>query len=161
MQQILSLFLLVVTYLLFVTSVIAANSSQPLIPDEQAVYNLNQNLIAPEAIKDQPSEPSLINKITSGIGDFFEQLLTKLPIINGLKLFAQSETIHQAQIPAEAQLPSVSAIDKLKGFLGGKTGVYSVSLPEGIGKTSDKIIDKEKQFQQANFPDGISPITGQ
>lgn len=145
-------------FLIFTTSLQAASSSQPLIPDEQAVYNLNQNLLAPEAIKDIPADQSLLGKITSTVTSFFSKVSQ---IFNPQKLFAQSESIHQVQTPSEAQSKETNPANIFESFLGGKTGVYSISLPEGIGKTSDKIIDKEKQFQQANFPPGISPITGQ
>lgn len=150
-------------FLILTAPILAATSNQPLIPDEQAVYNLNQNLLAPEAVKDTPVEQNLIGEITSSIGSFISQSLTKLSSIsfNGPKFFAQSQSINQAQIPTEVQPQSPNILEKLKGFLGGRTGVYSVSLPDTVGKSSDNVGEREKQFQQANFPPGVSPITGQ
>lgn len=128
-------------------------------PEEQAVYSLNQGTLPKEVIPEGPAEQSLFDKLISIPGKLFGFFQAPL---NRPKVFAQAETLQQANIP-EALKPTEESplMDRLKGFLGGSTGFYSLTLPS-FSKTPESPIQvSEKLYEKANFPDGINPITGQ
>lgn len=118
-------------------------------PEEQAVYNLNKGLLPKDIIKEQPEDQSLWDMITRSLSKLFS-----LP----LKFFAQSETIHQATTPLELKPTESSPAGQIQGFLGGSAGFYGVVLPTEV--QSNSIKESEENFEKANFPEGIKPVTG-
>ncbi|QQG43760.1 MAG: hypothetical protein HYW45_01925 [Candidatus Daviesbacteria bacterium] len=147
--------LFTVGYLLLATPIQAITINS----EEQAVYNLNQNLLAPEAVKDKLPNQDLVSQILSGIGNFFSELVSKAgQTLNIEKFFVQSETIQQTQTPPDVKLQG-TPIEQLKSFLRGPTGVYGTDLPTLPGV--EKVKDYEETYQQANFPEGVKPVTEQ
>lgn len=123
--------------------------------EEQAVYNLNQGLLPAEAIKKESEDQNFFQRIIYELNQLFSRLF------NQPKFFAQSESIHQANLPKELKPEEeASPGGQIKSFLGGSTGFYGVSLPKFEG-TEETIKASEDLYQKAHFPEGINPITGQ
>jgi hypothetical protein len=145
---------------LFLPMVHAQTTPDTNTSEEQAVYNLNTQLppgVIPSEPKATDNNPlfNLINSIKNWAGNllFFNQPF------HPVKVFQQSGSIHQAELPDELKPnPSSNPTDQLKESLSSQSGVYGVTLPDlgqkGIGQS-------EKNYEQANFPSGVNPITGQ
>jgi len=135
-----------------------ASPSPSVNTEEQAIYNLNKTLLPESALQDKPEEQNIFQKIISFIwqGPLF---FLRAPG-NRLKMFAQSESIQSAEVPGELKPQEATApAQQVQGFLGGSGGFYGVILP--IESQSNSIQDSERNFERANFPEGINPITGQ
>lgn len=126
------------------------SGSQTAKRSEQALDSLNLGLLPKEAIKDKPEDQSLWNQIASALAQLFS---------NPLKAFARAENLQQSSIPLEIETKAGSPPNQLDEFLGGSKGFFGVSLPEDVQNTS--WTEAEKSYEQANFPEGVRPITGQ
>lgn len=131
-------------------------------PEEQAIYNLNQGLLPKEVIKEKPSEDqNILQKILSALSNLVSPLLFIFQPQNPPKVYSQSESIQQAEVPIELKPQDENPVDRLKEFLGGSLGFYGVSLPDISGINKEGIQESERLYEKANFPEGIRPVTGQ
>lgn len=132
--------------------------------EEQAVYNLNSGLLPDELAKiERPSEPSLIEKLLGVLRSLIAGLFKQGPQKPD-KLYSQSETIHQVELPEELKPKSQGdqgPVEKLKRSLGTRTGIYGVELPDFVESLGDRVEPYEEAYEKANFPDEVRPITGQ
>lgn len=145
--------------------------------EEQAIYDLNNSSLPKDAVVTTTDEQEglltkasnfvlgpilyVVNGASSvvGLGQLF-----KSPPKKPVQLITQSGSIHRSDLPAELAPPeNAGIVDKVKGYLGNTAGFYPVDLPEFLkGNTSEHAItDREKAYEQANFPEGVHPITGQ
>lgn len=119
---------------------------------EPAIYNQTKSLLPKEVIPN-PSPSNLFDSLRN----FFTNL------VNPQKFFLQSQSLHQAYLPQEVKENSspvtTSVLNKINNLLGGSTGYYDVTLPKEI--QGGDATSSGKAFEQANFPKGINPVTGQ
>lgn len=134
------------------------NSNLPS-KEEAAVYKVVQGTIPAEAVKPEP-EKTIVDQLLS----FFQPIVSLFASPTSLRretlprFNAQSDTISQSSVPIEVRpKESEDVVSKLKGWLGGESGVYGKTLPpiEGV---EDDISSYEELYQQASFPEGIYPI---
>lgn len=157
------LVLLVTCYLSLVTPIYAQSK------EEQAVYNLNQGLVPPNALTDKPPVENknildeLITRIKSGF-----QALSVLFIGQQLqdpqKTFSQSEVINNSGVPEGVQPKDGDPVpDQQTKFLGKPTGTYGVSLPsfKDLSDEQRDIKTDEKSYECGIVPcdQGVHPIT--
>ncbi len=136
-------------------------------PEECAIYNLNQNRLPEGAIPTPPpstdtSNPiaNFLSKITSLVSSKLGELFYHQPGDKS-KTFLESGSVQQSELPPELKPnPSVSAEAQLKGNLGGSSGYYGAELPQ-VEPDQNGVGVSEKFYEQANFPVGIHPVTGQ
>ncbi len=126
--------------------------------EEQAIYTRNQVVMPKEAIKKEGDD--FLKKL---LGIFLRGIFFITPG-NTRKMVAQSESTQQSIVPeelkpqSEDKNPLTWAKNQLTGFLGGSSGFYGVDMPGDV--QSSDIKQSEKMFEQANFPEGINPVTG-
>ncbi len=129
-------------------------------PDEIALERKNQGLLPPEISSQiKPKDESLFSKI----GDLFKQIFSIFGFTPASKetFSANAEIQKQTEIPSEIQSSSESNIlEQTSQNLGEDAGIYSVAVPKEINQGSENTQDFEKTYQNANFPEGITPITG-
>ena len=129
-------------------------------PEEKAVYNLDARLLPGEVIKDVPTEnESWLDKILNALRNLINPLLFKCQPQDKGKVYTQSETIQQSEVPPELKPADQNPLVRFKQFLGDKSGFYPISLPEIPGFNKDSIQKSEEFYENAHFPEGIRPIT--
>lgn len=158
------LFLLLVTYFLFLVTPIQAQSQE-----EQAVYNLNQGLVPPNALTETPpiENKNIFQQVLVLIGQKKDELIRLFlgsNISNTQKLFSQSEVINNSGVPEGVQPKDTDAVsDQQKKYLGTPTGTYGVTLPSFQDQPDDKrdIKTDEKSYECGIVPcdQGVHPIT--
>ena len=124
-------------------------------PEEQAVYSQSQGLL-----------PGFGKSVSScnlnPIQQFFRAILSifKVRFCDPETFYNQSKLLHQSELPKEL-IPSkeISIEDQVKGFLGGPTSSYGVTLPTFKNQTGT-VAETEKRYEKSHFPAGITPITG-
>lgn len=126
-------------------------------PDEVAVENLNQGTLPSEIIQQvKPLEKNIFQLLA----DFFMKLLGFNPTFPEI-FHPRSDTAQNVQIPLEVKPTSKKSNELLPEFLGGDSGIYSISVPKEINQEAKNTRDFETSFEKGNFPEGITPITGQ
>ena len=129
-------------------------------PDEIALERKNQGML-PQEISSQiePKDESLFSKI----GNILQQFLSIFGFTPASKetFSANAEAQKQIEIPSEIQ-PSVESniLEQTSQNLGEDTGIYSVTVPKEINQGSNDTRGFESTYEKANFPEGITPITG-
>lgn len=156
--------LLLIYQLFFSISALTASSDDPT-TEEQAVFNLNQGILPNEASGNFNKEEEGLFKIflkkLSSWGQGIRRLFRQEPNYPGT-LLMQSGGLHQSQLPPELVPKEEELLDKLKGFLGGSTGFYGVNLPDFSKELDEKepyVTSYGEFYEQANFPEGVKPIT--
>jgi len=123
-------------------------------PEEQAVYSQSQGLL--------PGFKNSISCNLNPIQQFFSAILSifKINFCDPETFYKESKFLHQSELPKEL-VPSkeISIEDQVKGFLGGPTSSYGVSLPTFKNQTGT-VAETEKRYEKSHFPAGITPITG-
>lgn len=173
------LLLTIISYQLAISPAFAQESSSPSasqIPsdptpkypstEEQAVYNLNNASLPTDSIaQPQTTDQNLFSKFAS-LFDKFKALLSILAFKpnNPPALHSGSQVLEQTSLPGElTPTSSGDPINDLKTDLGSGTSKYGINLPDSLTPSStDKPVQSYENFyQQSNFPDGVTPITGQ
>lgn len=131
--------------------------SQPIIPttpppEEQAVYSQSQGLL-----------PGFKNSITCNLNpiqQFFSAILSifNVNFCDPQNFYNESKFLHQSELPKKLS-PTGSTEDQIKGFLGGPTSSYGVTLPTFKNQTGT-VAETEKRYEKSHFPKDITPITG-
>lgn len=134
---------------------------------EQAVSGLNRGLMDPKVFASPQSN------------SFFDVLKSWLGLLNPANFFAQSQNLQTSFLPEEAntsvQLSQnndtqgqnvlgitdaiTNPIQAINNILGGSKGFFGVNLPSDI--QGQAATSSAKSYEQANFPEGVQPITGQ
>lgn len=158
--------LLVTSYLLPSQTISAATPTSPpkQSTSEKAVDLFNNSLLVKEIVPNPPND---------SIFDVLKRFVTNL--LNPKKFYEQSELLHNSYLPKEikssddnpnTESKKVLGIkedieNRFKGFLGGSTGFYGVSLPDFSNevKEAQSIGEYEKLYEQAHFPPRINPVT--
>lgn len=155
---ILGIFALVVL-LLNPVSVLA---DKALTPDEQAVRLLNNSLLIDQVAGNIKEEDK---NIFTPIKDKVTGLIKSLSNLLGFNPASPETLLPRASLQQQSKIPpqlepkkDLNPIEKIKNLLGGNASVYGATLPS-FEQTNKKADDWEKSYQQANFPDGINPIT--
>lgn len=154
------LILLVTCYLLLAIPIHAqTNNTDTRTTEEWAVQDQIYGLPQPATQSSSPqTDQNLITKLVGLIQNWVSglQLFIQTPI-HKEELFGNSGSAQGAYLPPELKPnPNSSPTDQLKQDLGGSSGVYGANLPQ----FGDGIGESEKNYEQANFPPGIHPITG-
>ncbi|MBI4040138.1 hypothetical protein HY389_02180 [Candidatus Daviesbacteria bacterium] len=129
----------------------------PVSNEEMAVYHLGQGLLPTEVDKAQKDKNLLDQIISLLTNNFLTQIFFHPPQDKG-KFYTQSEKINQASVPNEVKPQDNNFLNNLQGFLGKNTGVYGLNFPD-FSQPIEVVKGFEKQYEQANFPDGVNPIT--
>lgn len=125
-------------------------------PDEVAIENLNQGTLPSEIIQEvKPLQKSFFEQLIA----FFLKFLGFNPTFPQI-FHPRADSAQNAQIPPEIKPTSQKPNELLPEFLGGSTGIYSISVPKEINQESKNTRDFEKSYEKGNFPEGITPITG-
>lgn len=129
-------------------------------PDEIALERKNQGLL-PEEVSSQikPKDENLF----TAIGNLLKQFLSIFGFTPASKetFSANAEIQKQIEIPSDIQpLPDANILEQTSQNLGEDAGIYSISVPKEINQGSDNTQEFEKTYEKANFPEGITPITG-
>ena len=164
---------IIITYhILLITPSYAASASSPSqTREEQSISNFKQGLL-PEELRSEKrlQEQSALDQVFNALKNipgFFLKIFKEEPLKKGTFL-AESEDMHQSSFPPEIKPKSEDNHlfdfnwlgDQFKGLLGSFAGLYGADLPK-FDKSLEKVSDYEKGYEQANFPEGINPITGQ
>lgn len=127
-------------------------ASAPL-PEEKAVEN-RANWTIPKTATTKPTNNQL-----RGFQQIIAELFNKITrFFNLPKFFGESGSIHQATTPSELK-PTGSIPNQLEDFLGGSTGAFGAELPKEL--QSDNPETSIQRIEQATFPEGIAPATGE
>lgn len=136
------------------------SQAQPSAPstEEQAVYN-QCKLTSPNGVCPTPQEehPNFFQQLLNAIKNLF-----LFPAQKPNKLYNQSLQLHQNNFPKELQPDQGNKSGAIDQSLGTTNGHYSIGLPASLTTTSSQdkdICQKEKLFEQSNFPPGVAPIT--
>lgn len=168
---------LVLSVLLFLLLILPFSKVLAATSEEQAIYDLNNGSLPKEAVITTTDKQEgfitqasnfvigpilyIVNGVSgiAGLGSLFQK-----PPSKPVQLISQSGSIHKSDLPAELTPPeNAGIVDKVKGFLGNSTGFYPVDLPDFLKSTGlgPEITKRERAYEQANFPEGVHPITGQ
>ncbi len=134
-------------------------------PEEQAVYNIDNGQF-PESIDQGALPPQTQQNIFSGIGNliggFFSSIGALFSPNHPDQLVVQSSKSSQVIVPDQIkqQVDQKPADERTKSYFGNSTGVYGAQMPD-IQNQQNNVGAYEQTYEQANFPDGIHPITGQ
>jgi len=161
-------FLLLTAHSLFPT--IYAVEPSPTIsnPEQQAVFNMSWGVLPQElAQKQQPPEQNIFQQFFNSAGYLISGLFNSLfygKITDPPKIYVQSDNLDQSTVPQELLPTGEDVIGNIQKYLGGNVGIYGVDLPSEIQRQVNPtagapIGQAEKAYEQANFPEGINPIT--
>ncbi len=133
-------------------------------PEEKAVYKLNQGLLPEQLAKEQQppvTEPDILKRFFDNLGKLIGGIFSGLffnTIIDNPKMYVQSGNVDQSSVPGELVPKTDNVTQNIQDFLGKSTGIYGANLPKEVQGSDIK--ESERGFEQANFPAGINPITG-
>lgn len=129
-------------------------------PDEIALERKNQGLLPQEiSLQIKPKDENLF----TAIGNLLKQFLNIFGFTPASKetFSANAEIQKQTETPPEIQpVPGSNILEQTSQNLGEDAGIYSISVPKEINQGSDDTRKFEDTYEKANFPEGITPITG-
>lgn len=146
----------------------SAVSAVTAVPDENALYNLNQNLLPDQVVKDiKPQTEGVLDKaghLLGSVADLFKKFLGFTPSRPSL-FIPRAQSQQQSLVPDQVRSEVSEPVERASESLGQKTGVYSLSCPEKIKDEIEKsVTHNTRNFEESCyrfFPDNINPITGQ
>lgn len=132
-------------------------------PEEQAVYNIDSGQL-PILVDQTPPDTSsnIFSGIAGAIGSLFSSIGALFNPTHPDQLVNQSSKSTQVIVPDQIkqEIDQKNPDDRTKAYFGKSTGVYGAQLPD-IQDQKDTVGDYEQTYEQANFPDGVHPITRQ
>lgn len=128
-----------------------SSESKPITPSEIEIMTENISKSLPQQVI-STAKPTIssTNPFLSFIQNFFQVQLYQF--FNFSKLFNQSESIQQVQIPK--QLDSVGSTQtQIQDNFSGPTGIFGENLPPGLqGSSAQESLDN---FKQSLYPKGL------
>lgn len=127
--------------------------------EEVGVYNQNFLLPNPVATASTPANPNIFQQFFDSLGNLLGNLFSGQffqPISDPLKMFAQTENLHQSYLPEELKPSEGTPTSQIQTLIQDN---YNKDMPKEV--RGENIQDSEKYYEEAHFPPGIHPLTGQ
>lgn len=133
--------------------------------DEAAMEKMNRSLLPAEVAGSTiPPQKSIFRPFLgslSSLSTFLGRMFGLSINLSSPKDFAnRSEVNFNSSLPEFGQDQKGEILNQ-PGSIWGRAGIYGSQLPEFSGGDPQSIREFEQAYEQAHFPEGVHPITGQ